>query len=467
MPKMPVTLIRGDATDNKTDYRDALPVNMTAVMRPILGAQGYMLSHSGLTLFADGVGTDRGGMWNEEQGIHFRVSGEELIQVNPDGSAVSLGAISGSQRASMAYSNNSQAIVADGKLWLYDGALNQITDPDLGSPIDICWIDQYYFMTDGENLFHTDILDETQIDPLQFSTANFSPDPTLGVAKTTDNQVIVFGRYSTEWFVNRATPNFAFQRLTGKSVKSGIVGTHCKTELEGRFYVMGGAKYESVSIHVVSGGQYQSIASREVDKLISKYSEDQLSPSIMETRVEDRDKFIIIHLPEETLIFNLSLAEKSGHELAWSIIKSDIVGGTPWRGVNGVFDPRTGWIYGDKQNANIGLLDGSVSTQYGDAVEQILYTPLINLETMSIDQIEVDSIPGHQVNADNVTVAISITYDGLTYGKEWWADYGQIHSYDQRFIANRLGYVRENIGFKFRCASPERLAFSLMTVTYG
>lgn len=86
---------------------------------------------------------------------------------------------------------------------------------------------------------------------------------------------------------------------------------------------------------------------------------------------------------------------------------------------------------------------------------------------MSIDQIEVDSIPGHQVNADNVTVAISITYDGLTYGKEWWADYGQIHSYDQRFIANRLGYVRENIGFKFRCASPERLAFSLMTVTYG
>lgn len=314
-------------------------------------------------------------MWNEEQGIHFRVSGEELIQVNPDGSAVSLGAISGSQRASMAYSNNSQAIVADGKLWLYDGALNQITDPDLGSPIDICWIDQYYFMTDGENLFHTDILDETQIDPLQFSTANFSPDPTLGVAKTTDNQVIVFGRYSTEWFVNRATPNFAFQRLTGKSVKSGIVGTHCKTELEGRFYVMGGAKYESVSIHVVSGGQYQSIASREVDKLISKYSEDQLSPSIMETRVEDRDKFIIIHLPEETLIFNLSLAEKSGHELAWSIIKSDIVGGTPWRGVNGVFDPRTGWIYGDKQNANIGLLDGSVSTQYGDAVEQILYTP--------------------------------------------------------------------------------------------
>ena len=59
MPDMSVTLIKGDSTDSNTDYRDALPVNITGVVRPILGAQGYMLSHSGLSLHGTGIGTDR------------------------------------------------------------------------------------------------------------------------------------------------------------------------------------------------------------------------------------------------------------------------------------------------------------------------------------------------------------------------------------------------------------------------
>jgi len=469
MPDMSVTLIKGDSTDSNTDYRDALPVNITGVVRPILGAQGYMLSHSGLSLHGTGIGTDRGGYWNERQATHFRVSGEKLISVDSDGAVNTIGDISGTQRASMAYSFNTQAIVADGKMWLYDATtLTQITDPDLGVPIDICWIDGYYFLTDGEYLYHTDITDEYSIDPLQFATAEISPDPTLGVARTSDNQVIVFDRYSTEWFVNRATDNFAFQRISGKSVKSGIVGTHCKTELDSRFYVMGGAKSESVSIHVVSGGTYQAIASREIDKLISAYDETELASVIMETRVEDRDKFIIIHLPNETLLFNATLAETIGKDLAWSIVKSDIPGDIPWRGVNGVFDPRvSGWIYGDKQNTNIGLLDGTISTQYGEAIEQILYTPLIDLEGASIDAFEIDTIPGHQVSMDNTTVAFSLTYDGLTYSQEHWTLYGEQYGYNQRFIARQLGYVRDHVGFKLRCTSPERLSFGLMKVSYG
>lgn len=466
MPEITVNLIKGDATDDKTDYRDALPVNFTGVLRPILGAQGYMLSHSGLTLHGTGSGTDRGAMYNEQQKIQFRVSGTELLDIDSTGAATTLGTITGSDQSSLAYSNNTQAIVADGKMWLYNGStLDEVTDSDLGNPIDICWIDSFYFLTDGETLYHTDITDETKILPLDFSTANFSPDPTLGVAQTGNNQVIIFGRYSTEWFVNRAQVNFAFQRIAGKSTKSGIVGTHCKAELSGQFYVLGGARSESVSVHKVNGGQYISIASREIDKIIAQYTESQLVDVIMEARVEDRDKFIYLHLPNETLIYNATLAQAVGIEFSWSIVKTGITTDLPWRAVNGVFDPRvSGWVYGDKTNTNIGLLDNSISTQYGESVEQILYTPLMDLEGGSINNFEIDSIPGHQVNLDDVTVAFSLTFNGLTYGQEYWTLYGEQHEYGQRFIARRLGYVRDNVGFKFRCASPERLAFSLMTL---
>lgn len=463
-------IIKGDKIDSRTDYRDALPVNFTAVEREILGSNGYLLSHSGLTQHAIGLGIDRGGNWNERLSIHYRVSGANLISVSTSGDVEDLGVISGSKRASInAYSFNTQAIVAGGKMWLHDGAtLTEITDPDLGIPIDITWIDGYYFLTDGEFLYHTDITDETSIDPLKFATAEFSPDPTLAVDTTSDNQVIVFGRYSTEWFINRATDNFAFQRVASKAVKAGVVGTHCETELNGRFYIMGGGKEESVSIHEIAAGTYSSIATREIEKIISKYTEDDLSNSVLETRVEDKDSFIVVRLPDETLLFNLTIAKSMGLDAAWTIVKSDVLGDVKWRGVNGVFDPRvSGWIYGDNQDERIGLLDNSVATQYGEIVESIFFTPLLDLETMSIDSIELDTIPGHQVDMENVTCAISTSHDGVVYGMEWWALYGEQYNYNTRFIRRAMGYVRDFIGFKVRTASRERVAFSKMTITYG
>ena len=468
MPTLSLPIIKGDKTVNNADYRDALPVNFTAVKRDILGASGYLLSHSGLVLHGTGVGVDRGGYWNERHGNHYRVSGTKLISVAADGVVTQIGDITGTKRASMAHSFNTQSIVVDGKWWLYDGTtLTQSTDSDLGTPIDQTWIDGYYFFTDGEFLYHTDILNEVNIDPLKFATSEFSPDPTLAVDRTSDNQIAAFNRYTTEYFINRATTNFAFQRIEGKSIKCGVVGTHCETELEGQFYILGGGREESVSLHVISAGTYTSVATREVDKLIKKYTEAELADAVLETRVTDQDKFIIVRLPNETLLFNVTIARQLGKEYAWTIIKSDVVTDIKWRGVNGILDPRVGWIYGDNQNSNIGILDDSVASQYGAIVESIFYSPLVDMEAMSLDQIEVKTIPGHQVNTGDVTCAVSLTYNGLTYGTEWWALYGKQSDYGTRFIVNRLGYVRERVGFKVRCASDERFNFTFIKLTYG
>jgi len=462
-------IIKGDKVSNKTDYRDALPVNLTAVSRAILGASGYLVSHPGLTLFATGQGIDRGGYWNENQAKHFRVSGGSLIEVNTDGSVVTLGAISGIKRAALVHSFNSQAIIADGRFWRYTSSgLSEVTDSNLGNPIDGTWINGYYFFTDGDFLFHTDIDDETSIDPLKFATSEFSPDPTLAVDKTSDNQVVAFNRYTTEFFVDRATDNFAFRRIEGKAVKCGIVGTHCETELQGRFYVMGGGREENVSIHMIAGGAYESIATREVDKLIGQYTEEQLADAILETRVQNQDQFIVVHLPNEVLLCNLTIMKQLGKEYAWTIIKTGVNVDDPWRGVNGVYDPRVSeWIYGDKQNSNIGSLDDSIGSQYGDQVETLFFSPLLKLEGASIDKLELDTIPGHQTDASDVKVSLSLTYDGHFYGVEWFALYGQPSKFNTRFILRRLGYVADFVGMKFRSVSTEKVAFTFLRVSYG
>lgn len=468
MPVLSSPLIKGDKISSKADYRDALPENMLAVQRNILNASGYLISHPGLESFAVGAGIDRGGYWNERQNSHFRVSGNQLISIDVLGNVTSIGLISGSKRASLVHSFDTQAIVEDGKMWLYDGAaLTQVTDADLGAPIDITWIDGYYFLTDGEFIYHTNLGDEFQIDPLKFATAEFSPDPTLAVDKTSSNQVIVFGRYSIEYFENRATENFAFRRIRGKAIKVGIVGTHCETEMEGRFYIIGGGREESISIHSISSGTYQSIATREIDKILSEYKEGELSQAILETRVQDRDSFLIAQLPNHTLIYNATIARSLGKEYAWTIVKSGLYSGS-WRAVNGVYDPRISkWVYGDKIDARIGILDNEIGSQYGELVESILYTPFINIEGASINKLEIDTLPGHQINVDDINCSFSVTYDGIAYSKEWFRLYGEKNNYSTRFIARRFGYVNEYFGIKIRCVSKDRVGFTFLGVDYG
>jgi hypothetical protein len=342
-----------------------------------------------------------------------------------------------------------------------------VVDADLGDLIDGVWIDGYYFLTDGEYIYHTDLANETAIDPLKFATAEFMPDLSLGVAKTSDNKVMVFGRYTTEFFANNASENFAFQRLESRAQKLGIVAAHAKCEVGGNFYIVGGPKEESVSVHMLVSGTSRKVASREVEKILAQYTEPELADIRVETYTKDTTTFVLIHLPNEVLCFNESIAKILGLQYAWSILKTDTIGSNPYRAINGVFDAKNSlWIYGDKTDTNIGKLDDSVVTHYGEKVEWILYSPFLNLEKTSINKVEITTIPGFNI-VDDASVAISLTKNGLTYGAEYWSSYGSPLAYDNRFIYRRLGYVSDFVGFKFRGISTSKMAFGLMKLDFS
>jgi len=470
MPIESITLIKGDKVGIETDYRDALPVNMYAVKQDILGAKGYMIEYPGLTTLATGQGIDRGGTYNERFSFQYRVSGTKLISVSPTGVVVVLGTIPGTSQARLIdlYSFNTQGVIADGKFFLYSpgGGFAEVVDADLGDPIDGVWVDNYYFMTDGEYLFHTTLADETSIDPLMFATAEFMPDPSLGLAKTQDNKVMVFGRYSLEYFVNIATANFAFTRVVTRAQKIGIVATHAKCESGGKFYITGGYRDSAVGVYIIGIGSATKVSTREIDKILAKYTEPELSDMRMESRTENNTTFVLVHLPEETLCFNETIATEFGKEVAWSLLKTG-TGDAVYRGINGVLDARTGkWVYGDKLGSNIGLLDNDVSTQYDAIAEWLLYTPLVNLEMFSLDELKIETIPGHTTTLD-ATVALSITYNGVTYGAEHWMQYGAPLEYGQNFILRRLGICNNWMGFRFRGVSKSRMAFALMRLEYA
>lgn len=182
--------------------------------------------------------------------------------------------------------------------------------------------------------------------------------------------------------------------------------------------------------------------------------------------MEDAQSYLIMHLPDGTLMFNYTLAKSNGLEGAWSILKTGVNFDT-WRGKHGIFEPRLGkWLYGDKVDGRIGLLDESLATQYDEIQEWYLNTPFMYLEEASVDQLEIETISGFTGN-DDASVFIALSYDGVFWGKEWTELYGSPTEYNKRFIVRRLGYVRDWFTLRLRGASRSRMAFSRAFINYG
>lgn len=462
---MQIPIIKGDAISNKVDYIDYLPKNLVAVSRPIMGADGYLISHDGLTAIGvSGNADDRGAFYDDRRDLHVRVIGNKVYRYL-SGDLLEVGFISGTGQCSFAYSFNNTLIVGGGGAYLYNGTdFTPITDPDLGTPIDGDWIGGYFFYTDGEYLFHSLINDESQIDPLQFATAELMPDKTLGVKRTTDNLMAVFGRYSIEYFVSDPSQlQFKFSRITQKAVSGGICGTHCKVVLDDMFFILGGRKNESPSFHIVGSGTLNCVSTRSVDQVLSTYTNSELSTAVMESRVIERDKLIMVRLPRHTLLYNHSIAEAVGTQFAWTLLSYG-TGSSKWLGVNGVYDNDANrWIYGSTSGA-LYFLDDTTAAQNGVDTEWQFGTPLVPAQATRLSKVELNTVNGF---SSDVIAGLSVSMTGVVNGTEVHSLYSRAGIYDTRLLWRRIGYIPRQFSLNVRGVSSSKVNFSNLDVTYG
>jgi len=463
MEQVTLPIIRGDSITADTDYTDFIPLNLTAVAKPILGAAGYLISHDGLTEVAAVVGEDRGGFYDDRRGYHVRVIGNTLYKLVGN-TLVKVGQIAGDGQCSFTYSFNWTAILSGGYVYLYNGTkLELLTDTDLKRPLDMDWIDSYFFYTDGEYIYHSQINDEKLVDPLQFATAEIMPDKSVGVMRTPDNLMMVFGRYSIEYFINQANEQFAFSRIAQKSISGGICGTHCKTMVGDTVFILGGKKNESPSIHAIQSSMLESVSTRSIDKILAQYTDDELSQAVLESRTDKRDQFLIVRLLRHTLLLNLSAAKAIGLQDAWSQLSYGI-NKAPWLGRNGVYDPmQAAWIYGSKLGA-VYKLDATTAAQGLEQTEFEVRTPLIESASKRIAQVQVNTVSGFGAKT---TAALSLTNEGLAFQRENWLLYGTIGEYDRHFIFRRIGFTPKDLSFRLRGVSRHKVNFCNFTVTYG
>ena len=201
----------------------------------------------------------------------YSVVGAVVYEIDSDGVATSLGSITTSTGHVGLASNGGQLLIVDGTTsghYVESSTLTDITDEDFPQATDCVFFDGYFIVT----IFGTGKIQISQLydaavwDPLDFATAEASPDNLVGIGTTRQN-IWLFGDQTTEIYYNSGNADFPFQRVPGAVIDMGCASLTSVAEIEGVLYWLTHKKT------VVRGNGYgfEKISAPGIDYQISTY----------------------------------------------------------------------------------------------------------------------------------------------------------------------------------------------------
>ena len=337
------------------------------------------------------------------------------------------------------------------------------TDFPIGNIIDAARNrGRYVWIQANSGLFGvTDIQNEQRPDYIApFYSAEAEPDVNIAI-DAWRGYVVVFGRFTIEYFALTGNTEVIYANQQSLTVRAGIVGLGAKTHYFDQFAIVGGPSLEPVSVFMIGQGQYEEVATRRIQRLLRTYTEAELATVFMEPVKFDAHDMLVIHLPRHVLCYDHAASDQQNRR--WTILKSDINGDNPYRGTHHIH-ARGQWSVGDKQANIISSLSFTDARHVGNPVEYILTTPLIQARNVRLFDLDIDSVSGRELRVNRI--AYSVTWDGLTYAQENWIDFSAPQDYTTRVLSRRLGYSRNNVGFKLRWISDTPTSISNLRVRF-
>jgi hypothetical protein len=456
---MQISILNGIYTDNGPDFRTSYPVNMVPVPKNSGISTGYLRPGDGLVANGTGPGIDRGGInW---QGECYRVMGTKLVSVASNGDVTVLGDVGGpiNTLVTFDYSFDQLAIASGGRLYYWNGALTQVTDPDLGLVLDVVWVDGYFMTTDGEFLIVTELSDPTQVNPLKYGSSEVDPDPIVALLKLR-NEVYALNRNTIEVFDNTGGDLFPFARIDGAQVQKGVVGTQaCCVYIE-RIAFLGSGRNEAPGIYVGAAATTQKISTQEIDELLLTYTEAQLSLVKLEARNDKSHQHLYVHLPDRTIVYDAAASEALGDQV-WFTLTTTLAGFAQYRARNLVW-AYDKWLVGDPQSSTIGYLVDDIGSHWGQQVRWEFGTIIAYNEGKGalFQKMELVSLTGRVALGTNPQISTSYSLDGLSYSQDRYIYVGTIGNTNKRLAWFQQGHMRNWRIQRFRGDSDSHIAFA-------
>jgi hypothetical protein len=298
---------------------DARMVNLFPEAVPDGGKEpGFLNRAPGLRLLANmGDGPIRG-LW-QFGGYGYVVSGETLYRVDSIWNVFPIGAVSGSSGPVSMSDNGTQLFVAcNGPSFIYNSLtldFKQITDPDFPGAVTVGYINGYFVFNEpnSQRIWITQLLDGTSIDPLDFASAEGSPDGLVSLI-VDHREIWLFGTNSVEVWYDAGTSPFPLVPVQGAFNEVGCIAAFSVAKLDNGLFWLGADARGKGIVYRANGYTAERISTHAVEWQIQEYG--NLSDAIAYTYQQDGHSFYVLIFPTANTTWVFDVATALWHERA-------------------------------------------------------------------------------------------------------------------------------------------------------
>ena len=298
---------------------DARMVNLFPEAIPDGGKEpGFLNRAPGMRLLANmGDGPIRG-LW-QFGGYGYAVSGETLYKISSIWGVTVIGTVAGSSGPVSMSDNGTQLFIAcNGPSFIYNSStleFKQIDDPDFPGAVTVGYLNGYFVFNEpnSQRLWITQLLDGQSIDPLDFASAEGSPDGLVSIL-IDHKEAWLFGTNSVEVWYDAGTSPFPLVPVQGAFNEVGCIAPFSVAKLDNGIFWLGADARGKGIVYRANGYTAERVSTHAVEWQIQEYG--NLSDAIAYTYQQDGHSFYVLIFPSANTTWVFDVATALWHERA-------------------------------------------------------------------------------------------------------------------------------------------------------
>lgn len=376
----------------------------------------------------------------------YVVSGMEVYRVfDLDGTPELIGRVSGTGPVSIADNGTQIFFACNGPSYIYNEQTRvfaPITDPDFPGAVTVGYLDGYFVFNEpnSQRVWVTSLLDGTSVDPLDFASAEGSPDGLVAI-NVDHREAWLFGSDSVEVWYDAGGADFPLVRIQGAFNEIGCAAPFSVAKLDNSLFWLGQDARGQGIVYRANGYTGARVSTHAIEYAIAQYGD--ISDALAYTYQQEGHTFYVLTFPSANATWVYDAATQAWHERA-GLTNGEF---TRHRS-NCQCNFKGNIVVGDFENGNIYTLDLQTYADNGSAQKWLrswraLPTGQNNLKRTTHHSLQLDCETGVGLSTgqgSNPLAMLRWSDDGgHTWSNEHWSPMGGIGQYGHRVFWRRLG----------------------------
>jgi hypothetical protein len=320
----------------------------------------------------------------------------------------------------------------------------KITDPDFTGAVTVGYLDGYFVYNEpnSQKVWVTQLLDGTSVDPLDFASAEGSPDGLVAI-NVDHREAWLFGTDSIEVWYDAGLADFPLTRIQGAFNEIGCVAAFSIAKLDNALFWLGTDARGQGIVYRANGYTGVRVSTHAIEYAIAQYG--NISDAVAYTYQQEGHAFYVLTFPTGNATWVYDVSTQAWHERAgWNTALGEFTRHRSNCQCN--FGGNT--VVGDYENGNIYTLDLEVYADNGGIQKWLrswraLPTGTNNLKRTAQHSLQLDCESGTGLvtgQGSDPEIMLRFSDDGgHTWSNEHLSKMGKIGEYYRRVFWRRLG----------------------------